>query len=45
MVNDMENVLESIGVTKNYAGKAAVDNVSLKLETGPCQTWKRGDFI
>ena len=34
MVNDMENVLESIGVTKNYAGKAAVDNVSLKLETG-----------
>ena len=30
----MENVLESIGVTKNYAGKAAVDNVSLKLETG-----------
>jgi len=33
-VNDMENVLESIGVTKNYAGKAAVDNVSLKLETG-----------
>ncbi len=28
MVNDMENVLESIGVTKNYAGKAAVDNVS-----------------
>lgn len=29
----MENVLESIGVTKNYAGKAAVDNVSLKLET------------
>ena len=34
MVNDMENVLESIGVTKNYAGKAAVENVSLKLETG-----------
>ena len=34
MVNDMENVLESIGVTKNYAGNAAVDNVSLKLETG-----------
>ena len=34
MVNDMENVLESIGVTKNYAGKAAVDNVSLKLESG-----------
>ena len=33
-MNDMENVLESIGVTKNYAGKAAVDNVSLKLETG-----------
>ena len=32
MVNDMENVLESIGVTKNYAGKAAVENVSLKLE-------------
>ena len=30
----MENVLESIGVTKNYAGKAAVENVSLKLETG-----------
>ena len=33
-MNDMENVLESIGVTKNYAGKAAVENVSLKLETG-----------
>lgn len=30
----MENMLESIGVTKNYAGKTAVDNVSLKLEAG-----------
>ena len=30
----MENMLESIGVTKNYAGKTAVDNVSLELEAG-----------
>ena len=34
LIHEFLEGMQQLGVTKNYAGKAAVDNVSLKLETG-----------